>query len=218
MLKKHEAVVTDYAKSLAWYESLTGMLGNLSGISIAPGGVMANSLKFQAAPPLDTADDSQTNTGGTVTVHFNQGHDAVVRIEVENSADVPYNDIAMHAVTTNDWPLFLREYHFRCLNVALTELEVNSTSGESAVVWMGVKNMAPHGFAHLFQAEVASKVIRLAADLEYPQEHASIHHVGDHDEFELVQDCDDEQLLQSVGGSRLLAAFHTCGGSAAEVA
>ena len=125
-LEEQAGAVRSYAGSLEWYEALTGMIGGLGGLSIATGGVQAHTITFTMAAPLPEEKETAHNCRHNVKVSFNRDHTAVRKVEAKSwsKQEVPHNDLAAHAVQSNDWQGFLREYRFRCLNVALTEREV----------------------------------------------------------------------------------------------
>ena len=59
-----------------------------------------------------------------LTLTLMEEHVVMTDIQVQSTSGVPCTDLAVHAIKLNDWQMFLQEYHFRCLNVALTEQEV----------------------------------------------------------------------------------------------
>jgi len=219
-LDAEAGAVRAYAGTLEWYEGLTGMLGGLGGLTIATGGVKEHAITFTVAAPLPEEPETSANCRHNVKVSFDRDHTAVRKIEAKSWSKhaVPHVDLANHAIQSNDWQGFLREYRFRCLNVALTEREAASF-GET-LAWVGVQNVVPQGFGHVFEAPGGGlgPGKQLMADLEYPQPHSLLHAVIGEGVFE-ERECTEEEAEQH-GGSRVQAVLSAMEGSAlcAEVA
>jgi len=199
-LEVEAKTMRDFAKTLDWYEALTGMLGGLGGLTIATGGVDETSISIDVSPPLGESEVSVANSKATVKFTFDEGHVVLQKIEVMNAVEVPFKDLALHAIKMNDWQLFIREYRFRCLNVALTEQEVSASEG--VVSWMGMKNVVPKGFGHVFVAK--GHDIQVMADLEYPQSHSIMHKLGVSGRATVALECEEEHA-QKHGGSKVCA-------------
>ena len=133
-LRGEAATLKEYKDSLEWYEALTGMLGGLGGIAIAPGGLTENTITFVVLEPLPEQAETKFNCKSSVKLTFNEEHTALTQAEAKtwSQAELPHNDLSLHAVKTNDWQFFLREYRFRALNVVRTEQEVFWMSGPNS--------------------------------------------------------------------------------------
>jgi len=198
-----EGVKKEYSQALAWYEAMTGIRHNLlAGITLCPDSARGHSISFQVAAPLGNP-QTAINTSSIVKVCFDKEHVVMTDIQVQSTSGVPCTDLAVHAIKLNDWQMFLQEYHFRCLNVALTEQEVKNMGDKHAVTWLGMSTVATQGFSHLFEAKVDSKCIRLVADLEYPQSHSIMHHIKEGNTLEEL-DCTS---VESAQGSKVCAVL-----------